>query len=185
MNLILFRKIEINDTVLGELHIDGKFFCYTLEDKIRDVKIKHQTCIPTGTYKVALTLSQRFKTILPLLLNVPNFEGIRIHAGNTTEDTSGCLLVGTAINGEKLLHSKVALQELIKKIKSSVKAKEQIVIKIVNPEKPVEVKKEKIEAEILALTSTPEIIKSEIVQTNNNIFNQILQWILKYIFKNS
>ena len=184
MNLTLFRKTEINNTVLGELHINDKFFCYTLEDKIRDVKIKHQTCIPQGEYKIIMTLSQRFKTILPLLLNVPNFEGIRIHAGNTTEDTSGCLLVGTAINGEKLLHSKVALQELIKKFNVAIKAKDQIVIKIVNPEKPVEVKIEKTIPEIPVVVSEPEIIKTETVQLTNNTFKQILQWILNFISKN-
>lgn len=191
MELTLLRKTEINNTVLGELHINDKFFCYTLEDKIRTVKIKHQTCIPSGTYKIVMTLSQRFKTILPLLLNVPNFEGIRIHAGNTTEDTSGCLLVGTAINGETLLHSKVALQELMAKIKTAIKAKDEVTIKVVNPEKPkspVKTKPVKVEPKVETPTQevTPQVVSEQPVVNTipNSNFKQFIQWILRLIFKN-
>lgn len=162
-----------------------------MEDKIRTVKIKHQTCIPSGTYKIVMTLSQRFKTILPLLLNVPNFEGIRIHAGNTTEDTSGCLLVGTAINGETLLHSKVALQELMAKIKTAIKAKDEVTIKVVNPEKPkspVKTKPVKIEPKVETLTQevTPQVVSEQPVVNPipNSNFKQFIQWILRLIFKN-
>ena len=113
MKIQLNRISEINNSTLGELFINDKFFCYTLEDKIRDVKIQDQTCIPIGTYEVLLTMSARFKTILPILLKVPNFTGIRIHAVNTIEDTRGCILVGSAIQEDKLLHSKVALAKLL------------------------------------------------------------------------
>lgn len=191
MELTLLRKTEINNTVLGELHINDKFFCYTLEDKIRTVKVKHQTCIPSGTYKIVMTLSQRFKTVLPLLLNVPNFEGIRIHAGNTAEDTSGCLLVGTAINGETLLHSKVALQELMAKIKTAIKAKDEVTIKVVNPEKPkspVKTKPVKVEPKVETLTQevTPQVVSEQPVVNTipNSNFKQFIQWILRLIFKN-
>lgn len=191
MELTLLRKTEINNTVLGELHINDKFFCYTLEDKIRTVKVKHQTCIPSGTYKIVMTLSQRFKTVLPLLLNVPNFEGIRIHAGNTAEDTSGCLLVGTAINGETLLHSKVALQELMAKIKTAIKAKDEVTIKVVNPEKPkspVKTKPVKAEPKVETLTQevTPQVVSEQPVVNTipNSNFKQFIQWILRLIFKN-
>lgn len=193
MELTLLRKTEINNTVLGELHINDKFFCYTLEDKIRTVKIKHQTCIPPGTYKIVMTLSQRFKTVLPLLLDVPNFEGIRIHAGNTNADTSGCLLVGTAINGETLLHSKVALQELMAKIKAAIKAKDQVSIKVVNPEKPKSpVKTKPVKVEVQPVIETQEVIPQVVPQEqpvvdtipNSNTFNKFIQWILKLIFRN-
>jgi hypothetical protein len=194
MEITLFRKTEINNTVLGELHVNGKFFCYTLEDKIRDVKIKHQTCIPPGNYKILLTLSQRFKTILPILLNVPNFEGIRIHAGNTIEDTSGCILVGTAIANDKLLHSKVALQELMAKIKTAVKNKEVISIEVKNPEKPVTPKvSKKNKVEVSTQETQPVEVPTPVVETVKpvepitpqlNIFNQLIQWILKFISKN-
>ena len=79
---------------IGKLSIDGVPFCETLEDLPRDVKIMNETCIPQGKYKVILNESNRFKRIMPLLLSVPNFEGIRIHSGNTAANTSGCILVG-------------------------------------------------------------------------------------------
>ena len=79
---------------IGKLSIDGVYFCDTLEDLPRDVKIANETCIPQGKYKVILNESNRFRRIMPLLLNVPNFEGIRIHSGNTAANTSGCILVG-------------------------------------------------------------------------------------------
>jgi len=79
---------------IGKLSIDGVYFCDTLEDLPRDVKIMNETCIPQGKYKVILNESNRFKRIMPLLLSVPNFEGIRIHSGNTAANTSGCILVG-------------------------------------------------------------------------------------------
>jgi len=132
MDLLLQRKTEINNTVFGELFINGSFFCYTLEDKIRDVKIKHQTCIPQGSYNIIITHSTRFKELLPLLQNVPNFIGIRIHAGNTIEDTSGCILVGSSIEGERLLHSKITVNRLISKLQSALK-KEKVKIEVKNP----------------------------------------------------
>jgi hypothetical protein len=65
--------------MIGKLYIDGAYFCDTLEDIPREIKKLHETCIPVGTYKVILNMSNRFQKIMPLLLDVPNFEGIRIH----------------------------------------------------------------------------------------------------------
>lgn len=92
LNTIAKRKTY----TIGELFIDGMFFCDTLEDTVREdgIKIYGETAIPAGTYKGIINHSNRFKKDMPLLLNVPNFEGIRIHAGNTSEDTHGCILVG-------------------------------------------------------------------------------------------
>ena len=184
MNIIVQRKTEINNTVLGELSIDGKFFCYTLEDKIRDVKIKHETAIPAGTYKVLLTLSQRFKTILPILLNVPGFEGIRIHSGNTIASSSGCVIVGSAIKGETLLHSKTTLQQLLLKMKTAIK-KEPITIEIINPVKEVVLPKDNV---VSTLTTVVESLPISIVSTESKtnlitLLNTFIQWLMKF-YKN-
>lgn len=82
MNLILQRTHEVGNTTFGKLFHNNKFLNYTLEDKVRDIKIKHETAIPAGTYQVIINKSERFKQLMPLLLNVPNFEGVRIHKGN-------------------------------------------------------------------------------------------------------
>ena len=89
-------------STLGQLFVNGQFECYILEDADRQLelnpnaKVYGQTCIPRGTYKVIITWSNRFKKELPILVNVPGFEGIRIHPGNVHQDTHGCLLPGTS-----------------------------------------------------------------------------------------
>ena len=182
MKIQLQRKKETDNSVLGELSIDGKFFCYTLEDKIRQVKIKHQTCIPPGTYEVKLTMSQRFNKILPILLDVPNFEGIRIHTGNTIEDTSGCILVGTAIADDKLLHSKVAMSQLQPKIQTALKTG-KVEIEVINPVKIKE--PEILSAESLKENFLEPQVPEKIILPNTSKFTlqQWIQLILTYISK--
>jgi hypothetical protein len=82
MQLKLQRETLTDDSTIGKLYINGTFHCYTLEDKVREVKIPHVTAIPQGKYEVILNFSNRFQQIMPLLLNVPNYEGVRIHWGN-------------------------------------------------------------------------------------------------------
>ena len=106
MRLTLIRKYKLPTYTIGKLYIDGEYFCDTLEDKdrgltdsmfvseISKIKIKKETAIPTGTYKVTITYSNRFKKNMPLINDVKGFEGIRIHSGNTNQDTEGCILVG-------------------------------------------------------------------------------------------
>ena len=124
-NKIINMKIEIKrlyktkNSTIGELKVDGKFECYTLEDKERDVKIKCETAIPKGTYKVIINQSNRFKKLLPLLLSVPNFEGVRIHPGNTNHDTEGCILVGRTKSKDFIGQSRKAFESLFAKMKEA------------------------------------------------------------------
>ncbi|MBR2502095.1 MAG: hypothetical protein IKB68_06445 [Rikenellaceae bacterium] len=106
MKLTLFRKYKKERYTIGNLYVDGRYFCDTLEDVVRDrnddgdlndvgeAKVYGETAIPRGVYKVVVNLSNTFKRRLPLLLDVPHFVGIRIHRGNSVRDTSGCILVG-------------------------------------------------------------------------------------------
>ena len=90
------RTFKGPEYTIGKLYIDDNYFCDTLEDTVRPKgeKIYGKTAIPAGKYKVKKTYSPRFKKQLPEILNVPNFAGVRIHAGNTAKDTDGCILLG-------------------------------------------------------------------------------------------
>ena len=96
MKLTLKRNFKGADYTIGKLYIEGHYFCDTLEDTVRPAnkKISGKTASPAGNYKVIKSYSPRFKKILPEILNVPNFTGVRIHAGNTAKDTDGCILLG-------------------------------------------------------------------------------------------
>lgn len=101
MKIEVIRDIFTSTETFGKMFIDGEFFCYTLEDVLRDVKIKHKTAIPSGRYEVIYNLSPKFKKNMPRLLNVPGFQGILIHGGCTHEDSSGCILVAFHRNEAK------------------------------------------------------------------------------------
>jgi len=116
MELKLKRLHKTDKSTIGELSIDGVFECYTLEDVERDVKVYSKTAIPKGQYKVIINQSNRFKKLMPLLLNVPNFEGVRIHSGNKAEDTEGCILVGQTRSLDFIGNSKKAYDKLFKKM---------------------------------------------------------------------
>jgi hypothetical protein len=124
MKLKVIRKEFTDLSTIGELSVNGVFECFTLEDKVRDFKadgtgkVYGKTAIPKGNYEVVLTYSNRFKQVMPLLLNVPYFEGIRIHPGNKNEDTHGCLLVGNDKSKDLISNSKVAYQKLLARIKA-------------------------------------------------------------------
>ena len=121
MKIEVKRLHRTENSTIGELLIDGVWECNTLEDKERDVKIKNETAIPRGTYKVIINQSNRFKRLLPLLLNVPNFEGVRIHSGNTNHNTEGCILVGRTRSKDFIGQSRKAFDSLFAKMQ---KAKE-------------------------------------------------------------
>ena len=116
MKIVVVRDTFTENSTIGKMLIDGAFFCYTLEDTIRDTKIAGETAIPYGTYKVIVNMSNRFKRLMPLLLNVPNFEGVRIHAGNVKADTHGCILVGATKGKDFIGDSKVTFNKLMTKL---------------------------------------------------------------------
>ncbi len=140
MKLTLKRTEFTDKSTIGELSIDGKFFCYTLEDKDRGLsqdqpllvintkKLFGITAIPYGDYEVKLTVSNRFKRLLPILLNVKGYEGVRIHRGNTAEDSHGCPLVGYKKAYNTVFESTKAENDLVAKLKE---AKDKIILTII------------------------------------------------------
>ena len=119
MLITIKRLYKTDNSTIGELLIDGVFECFTLEDKERDIKIKGETAIPKGTYKVIINESNRFKRLLPLLIDVPNFEGVRIHSGNSNHDTEGCILVGQTRNKNYIGQSRKAFEKLFAKMQKA------------------------------------------------------------------
>lgn len=104
------RKWLTNESSIAEMYFDNSTerVCYTLEDCLRDIKIPGTTCIPAGRYEVVFSFSNRFKKFLPLLLNVPGFDGVRIHPGNTAAHTEGCILVGFEKGENIIMNSRAA-----------------------------------------------------------------------------
>lgn len=142
MEITLTRFQFTEKTTIGDLVIPTflhTFFC--LEDKDRNLyqktpltdiahtKVMGKTAIPYGRYEVAMTWSERFKKIMPLLLDVPGFAGIRIHAGNTAEDTDGCLLVGMEALESSIIRSRDAIN-IVYPILSEACAREKVFITI-------------------------------------------------------
>ncbi|BDC07089.1 DUF5675 family protein [Phocaeicola vulgatus] len=120
---------------VGRLYVDGKFFCNTLEDTVRDLnrerKIPGKTAIPYGEYKVVFNWSPKFGRNLPRLLNVPAFEGILIHPGNTADDSSGCILVGKNTEVGRLTESRYTSDKLNVLVEDVQRKGESITIEIV------------------------------------------------------
>lgn len=136
MELTLNRIFLGSSATIGELLVNDKYLCDTLEDRVRPEgeKVYGKTAIPEGTYEMVLSYSPRFKKILPEILNVPNFTGIRIHCGNSSADSSGCILVGTW-DGEKedwVSDSKIAFNKLMSLLEEATNNKEKITITINN-----------------------------------------------------
>lgn len=156
MILTLVRNIpeSTKDYTIGELYVQEEDkltqtykVCDTLEDAFRLLpkacpntpkgssceckeKVYGKTCIPNGTYTVVLSYSNRFKRILPELLNVPHFLGIRMHAGNSSKDTEGCIILGTKSKGDWVTASRVAFNKVYVLLQKAVANKEEITITI-------------------------------------------------------
>jgi hypothetical protein len=134
LKLELIRKVFTDISTIGDLLIDGKRFSYALEDKDMqrledgsiipwsgELKIPGETAIPYGTYEVITDFSNRFKRVMPLIKDVPGFAGVRIHTGNTAENTEGCLLLGYIKNPNFVGQSKKAFDDFFPLLKSGLK----------------------------------------------------------------
>lgn len=142
MELNVKRIARKDGYTIGRLFINDEYFCDTLEDTDRGLsstmqvneilakKVKAETAIPTGKYDVILTFSPRFKRVLPLLLSVKCYEGVRIHAGNTNKDTEGCLLVGENKTKGQVINSRATLEKLMSVLLECEKRKEKVTILI-------------------------------------------------------
>ena len=122
MQLTLIRRPSTDAGTLGQLAIDGTHECFTFEDVVRPegVKVPGKTAIPAGRYRVIIDLSRRFGRLMPLLLDVPGFTGIRIHTGNTQEHTEGCILVGRGFLPDRVTQSQLAYDALFPKLQAAL-----------------------------------------------------------------
>jgi hypothetical protein len=129
--VLVVRDTFFEDCTLGKMYINGVYECETLEDKVREIidvpvadwKIKAITAIPVGMYKLTLSMSNRFKKVLPELHSVPGYTGVRIHSGNTGQDSEGCILVGQRRVGHSVTLSRdamAALQAKLEKLENPV-----------------------------------------------------------------
>lgn len=125
--LITLKRHDLQDGyTMGWLYVSGDYFCDTLEDtdrmlyddmavtEIAKKKVAGQTAIPYGRYAVKMTFSPRFQRLMPLVCNVPCFDGVRIHAGNTAKETAGCILLGERAGGGLLKNSRKTCERLYK-----------------------------------------------------------------------
>lgn len=137
MKLKVERLWPKEEYTVGRLYVDGKLFCNTLEDRVRDLtkedKIPGRTAIPEGTYRVIFNWSPKFGRNLPRLIEVPHFEGILIHPGNTAADSAGCILVGNNTSAGRLTDSRDTSDRLNVIIEDAQRHGEEITIEIVRP----------------------------------------------------
>ena len=142
MELKLQRRYRGDGYTIGNLYLDGAYFCDTLEDadrgltqtmsaeEIRRIKVPHETAIPTGRYKVIVNLSPAKRRMLPRLTDVPGFSGILIHRGNTKSDSSGCILVGENRVKGKVINSTPYEKQLVEILTEAQEQGEETAIEI-------------------------------------------------------
>lgn len=135
MKLKIERKYLKEEYTIGKLSINNVYFCDTLEDKVRNLpkepKVYGQTAIPYGTYEIKMMYSPKFKKNMPYLLNVPYFQGIMIHSGNSAQNSLGCVLVGKNKIKGKVIESKAAFDKLYIRINEAIQNNEKVTIEIV------------------------------------------------------
>ncbi len=142
MEIIVERFNSGSDDTLGRFYINGKLKCFTIEDEERAIKVKGETRIPAGIYKVGKRYSPKFSPAfgheMLWVKDVPGFEYILIHTGNTEKDTDGCLIVGKRIgslnNKRAVLDSKQAYKEIYPLISEAIDRNEEVIIKYMNHE---------------------------------------------------
>ena len=137
MKLRVERRWRKAGYTVGRLYVDDRLFCDTLEDRVRDLdkeeKVPGRTAIPAGTYRVVFNWSPKFGRNLPRLLDVPRFEGILIHPGNTADDSAGCILVGRNTAAGRLTESRDTSDRLNVLIEDARRKNEPVTIEIVQP----------------------------------------------------
>ena len=133
MLITLRRDVLVETYTLGQVFIDDVFFCYSLEDPVReqigpdgyfwraDMKLKGRTAIPSGRYPVIAWQSPRFGRLLPMIRNVPDFVGILMHAGNDVDDTEGCPLLGEHrdINNGRVWDCAAVVREMTRRVREA------------------------------------------------------------------
>ena len=136
MELTLKRTTFNPDCTFGTLSVNGTFECFTLEDAYRQLdngtvdKWKGRTAIPNGTYHVTIDFSARFGQPMPHVLDVPQFDGIRIHPGNTDADTEGCILLGRTKGIESIGESRLAFDAFFPKLQAALAAGEAVTLTV-------------------------------------------------------
>lgn len=126
MNILVRRRWPDSKSVTGELLLDGKHECYTLEPPFKKDGSKPRA-IPAGNYPLTIRFSQRFQRLMPHVENVPGFESIEIHWGNFPKDTEGCTLVGTIMQNDFVGHSRDEFDELYRQLHAACEAGPQII----------------------------------------------------------
>ena len=136
MKLVIIRDQSDANGTFGRLYINGLFECHTFEDPDRQlekkgtVKVQNDSAIPRGIYDVVIDMSVRFKKLMMRLLNVPDFSGIRIHAGNTKKDTEGCILLGNGRTRVGLFDSRTAVNKVFAAVDRALKSGDKVTIEI-------------------------------------------------------
>ena len=142
MQIVLKRISKKPDYTIGKVYINNEYFCDSIEDKdrgltdnmselqVQAIKVMHKTAIPTGTYKVTYTYSNKYKKMMPLVNDVKGFTGIRIHSGNTADDSSGCIILGQNKVVGKVINSKITIDKFITILKKALDKKEKVELMI-------------------------------------------------------
>lgn len=142
MKILIVRSVFNKDCTIGEVFVNGAFFCYSLEPVDRGLwadmpkryleerKVTGKTAIPYGEYSVVWTYSYKFKRAMPLLVDVPCFTGIRIHSGNYPQDTQGCIILGNWLGGSEVKASRKYTTRLDNLITDAIERDDKVTVEI-------------------------------------------------------